>query len=144
MITDGLMNVNNSDVCINPDGFGYASEGAGRCAPGFYSWKGSRRPCMGCPYGRTTADDPSGQRYLTDCVVKPGMGVVNATANATDPYTFNTFNTSADDLVKLNVLDCPVGYYGTGGGVGSQCTKCPCGSSTEGTGASSADGCSGE
>jgi hypothetical protein len=26
--------VNNSDVCINPDGFGYASEGASRCAPG--------------------------------------------------------------------------------------------------------------
>ncbi len=27
MITDGLTKVNNSDVCINDDGFGYASEG---------------------------------------------------------------------------------------------------------------------
>jgi hypothetical protein len=28
MITDGLTRVNNSDACINPDGFGYASEGS--------------------------------------------------------------------------------------------------------------------
>jgi hypothetical protein len=27
MITDGATRVNNSDVCINDDGFGYASEG---------------------------------------------------------------------------------------------------------------------
>jgi hypothetical protein len=27
MITDGARKVNNSDVCINDDGFGYASEG---------------------------------------------------------------------------------------------------------------------
>jgi hypothetical protein len=27
MITDGLTRVNSSDACINPDGFGYASEG---------------------------------------------------------------------------------------------------------------------
>jgi hypothetical protein len=30
MITDGLTKVNSSDACINPDGFGYASEGASR------------------------------------------------------------------------------------------------------------------
>jgi hypothetical protein len=28
------------------------------------------------------------------------------------------------------VLECPVGYYGVGGLVGSTCTKCPCGSTT--------------
>jgi hypothetical protein len=27
MITDGAVKVNNSDVCVNDDGFGYASEG---------------------------------------------------------------------------------------------------------------------
>jgi hypothetical protein len=27
MITDGALRVNSSDACINPDGFGYASEG---------------------------------------------------------------------------------------------------------------------
>jgi hypothetical protein len=27
MITDGLTKVNNSEVCVNDDGFGYASEG---------------------------------------------------------------------------------------------------------------------
>jgi hypothetical protein len=27
MITDGLTRVNNSDACVNDDGFGYASEG---------------------------------------------------------------------------------------------------------------------
>jgi hypothetical protein len=27
MITDGATKVNNSDVCVNDDGFGYASEG---------------------------------------------------------------------------------------------------------------------
>jgi hypothetical protein len=36
MITDGAVRVNSSDTCINPDGFGYASEGEssarfGRC-----------------------------------------------------------------------------------------------------------------
>mgnify|MGYP001807294703 CR=1 FL=1 len=33
MITDGLTRVNNSDACINPDGFGYASEGLSRRFP---------------------------------------------------------------------------------------------------------------
>jgi hypothetical protein len=27
MITDGAARVNSSDACVNPDGFGYASEG---------------------------------------------------------------------------------------------------------------------
>jgi hypothetical protein len=40
MITDGLTRVNDSNACINDDGFGYDSEGSSRCAPGFYSWKG--------------------------------------------------------------------------------------------------------
>ena len=55
MITDGAITVNNSDVCINDDGFGYASEGASRCAPGFYSAKGSRKPCQQCPTGECCA-----------------------------------------------------------------------------------------
>jgi hypothetical protein len=31
MITDGAVKVNNSGVCVNDDGFGYASEGESCC-----------------------------------------------------------------------------------------------------------------
>jgi hypothetical protein len=31
LITDGLRMLSNASLCINPDGFGYQSEGAGTC-----------------------------------------------------------------------------------------------------------------
>lgn len=79
--------------------------GASRCAPGFYSAKGSRKPCQQCPQGRTTADNPALQRVVTDCFVMAGFGVVNTTSNATDPYNPTT------DGGMLPVLDCPVGEH---------------------------------
>ena len=139
MITDGLTKVNNSDVCINDDGFGYASEGASRCAPGFYSAKGSRKPCQQCPVGRTTADDPKQQRLITECIVKPGFGVVNSTSNGTD-----AFNPDTSGNTTLPVLECPVGYFGLGGAADSKCELCPAGSSTQESGSSNTTSCSGE
>lgn len=79
--------------------------GASRCAPGFYSAKGSRKPCQQCPFGRTTEDLASKQRYITECIVKPGFGVVNSTDNATDPWN----PTPGGDI--LPVLECPVGEF---------------------------------
>jgi len=144
MITDSLTKVNNSEVCINPDGFGYASEGASRCAPGFYALKGSRKPCQQCPAGRTTKDDVALQRLDTDCEVVPGYGVVNSTANSTDAFNPDTTNSTADNLADLPVLECPVGFYGPGGAVGSKCIACPAGSTTEASGSTSSDNCTGE
>jgi hypothetical protein len=143
LITDGAIKVNNSDVCINDDGFGYASEGASRCAPGFYSAKGSRRPCQQCPVGRTTDDVASKQRLPTDCYVKPGFGVVNSTSNSTDAFNPDT-NLPADALSNLPVLECPIGYFSAGGAAASKCQKCPAGSSTLESGSTNATACSGE
>ena len=143
MITDGASRVNNSDVCINDDGFGYASEGASRCAPGFYSAKGSRKPCQQCPTGRTTHDVTTQQRFVTDCFVKGGFGVVNSTSNSTDAFNPNT-DLPLDQLVNLPVLECPIGYYGVGGEAGSKCQQCPAGSSTKAPGAANVTSCDGE
>jgi len=141
MITDNLTKVNNSDVCINDDGFGYASEGASRCAPGFYSAKGSRKPCQQCPVGRTTADDPKQQRYITECLVKPGFGVVNSTSNGTDAFNPDT-NVTPDQQANMPVLECPVGYYSTGGDAATKCQQCPAGSSTQESGSTNSTACS--
>jgi hypothetical protein len=50
MMTDGLIRVNNSDACINPDGFGYASEGLCRCLVGRFSSASRKSPVADC-YG---------------------------------------------------------------------------------------------
>lgn len=76
------------------------SPGASRCAKGFYALKGSRKPCQQCPAGRTTVDDVSGQRLRSDCIVDAGFGVVNSTANSTDP-----FNVDATDASDLPVIE---------------------------------------
>ena len=141
MITDGLTKVNDSGVCINPDGFGYASEGASRCAPGFYALKGSRKPCQQCPVGRTTLDDVMAQRLISDCIVAPGFGVVNSTSNSTDAFNPNTTDSGNN---TLPVLECPVGYYGPGGASDSKCIACPAGTTTTAPGSSNATQCSGK
>jgi len=144
MITDGLIKVNTSDACINDDGFGYASEGASRCAPGFYSRKASRKPCQQCPVGRTTLDLASAQRLPTDCFVKPGSGVVNSTSNSTDAFNPDTTGLDNTTLAQLAVLECPSGYFGVGNSTGAKCTQCRCGSTTQGPGSSSSGDCNGE
>lgn len=144
MITDGAVRVNTSDACINPDGFGYASEGASRCAPGFYSLKGSRKPCQQCPFGRTTADNSALQRLVTDCYVKPGFGLVSSTGNTTDGTGFITDGSqlTSDAAVLLSVLECPIGFWGAGLTVSATCVKCPLGSTTEEAGRISMSQCS--
>ena len=117
--------------------------GASRCAPGFYSAKGSRKPCQQCPTGRTTSDNPSQQRFITECFVKGGFGVVNSTSNSTDAFNPDT-DLPADELINLPVLECPIGYFGEGGEAGSKCQQCPAGSSTREPGAANVTSCDGE
>jgi len=144
MITDGLTNVNNSDVCINPDGFGYASEGASRCAPGFYASKGSRKACKRCPDGRTTEDDPSKQRYIGDCDVAPGYGVAGGSVANGDIFQADLSGLSEQQILDLTVLQCPTGYYGGGDSLTATCIKCPDGSTTKDPGSISVGQCDGK
>jgi hypothetical protein len=122
-----------------------ATVGASRCSPGFYSPKGSLKPCRKCPSeGRTTADDPQLQQYITHCNVAPGWGVA-----AADPVSGDIFGadlTAFDEmaLVNLDVLQCPTGYYGGGQSLGATCTKCPGGSTTVEPGSSTVEDCNGE
>lgn len=145
MITNGLTNVNTSDLCINPDGFGYASEGASRCAVGFYALKGSRKPCQRCPTFRSTADNTTLQRLNTDCLVLPGYGLVSSVGNSSDGTGFlsdTSIYTDAQAAV-MTVLECPLGYWGAGNSLRATCNKCPAGSTTEAPGSTKLDDCSG-
>jgi hypothetical protein len=144
MITDLKTRVNSSDVCINDDGFGYASEGASRCAPGFFAIKGSRKPCKQCSAGRTTTNSTAQQRLVTDCFVKPGFGVVNSTLNSTDAFNFNATKLAAAQQALLPVLECPLGYYGLGNNVAGKCTPCPTGSTTQAPGSTNVSDCNGK
>jgi hypothetical protein len=122
-----------------------AFAGASRCQPGFYSLKGSRKPCQQCPYGRTTADDTSQQRLPTDCYVRPGFGLVSSTGNTTDGTGYITDPSAlADDAaVVIPVLDCPVGYWSAGLSIKAVCTKCSTGSTTKESAQTAAAQCSG-
>ena len=144
MITDGLTNVNTSDACINPDGYGYASEGASRCSLGFYSLKGSRKPCQQCPRCRTTSDDPNLQRLVSDCFVKPGCGLANSTTNSTDAFGIDVNGLNGALLALLPTLECPVGYYGPGNATDAKCLACPAGSSTQEVASTASSDCNGE
>jgi hypothetical protein len=120
--------------------------GASRCSPGFYSLKGSRKPCQQCPFGRTTANDASRQRLFTDCYVKPGFGLVSSTGESTDHTGFIADASSvADDVAAvMTVLECPIGYYGAGLSIRSTCVPCPVGSTTEELGRTAVSQCSGK
>lgn len=111
----------------------FAAAGASRCAPGFYALKGSRRLCQQCPYGRTTANDVALQRLFTDCIVKPGFGLVSSTRTTTDGtgYIGNATDLPDDVAAVMTALECPIGFYGAGSTIRSTCSKCPDGSSTE-------------
>jgi hypothetical protein len=122
----------------------FSPAGASRCAPGFYSPKGSLEPCQQCPAGRTTYDDHDLQATITDCLVRPGFGVTNSSAAGLAAFAVNTAILTAQMQASLVVLECPVGYYGVGGAVDSTCTQCPCGSTTTVTGATSEGACTGK
>jgi hypothetical protein len=115
-----------------------------RCSVGFYSAKGSRKPCQQCSHGRTTSDAPSAQRVVTDCFVKSGSGVVKSALNAADAFEIDVSGLNADQLVALPVLECPLGYFGEGGTLGTKCKPCADGSTTDAAGAVSAAECGGE
>jgi hypothetical protein len=120
--------------------------GASRCAPGFYSLKGSRKPCQKCPYGRITADDVSKQRLYTDCYVRPGFGLVTSTGNTTDGTGYLTNSGSLTDAAAavMPVGECPIGYWGAGLSIRAVCTQCPTGSTTDEIARTAVDQCSSE
>ncbi len=68
--------------------------------------------------------------------------MVNSTNN-TNAFNPNT-DLPLDQLINLPVLECPIGYYGEGGALGSKCQQCPAGSSTREPGASNVTACDGE
>jgi hypothetical protein len=119
--------------------------GASRCQPGFYSLKGSRKPCQQCPYGRTTADDTSQQRLPTDCYVRPGFGLVSSNGNTTDGtgYIADSSALLDDAAVAMPVLECPVGYWSAELSIKAVCTKCPTGSTTKESTQTAVEHCSG-
>jgi hypothetical protein len=123
-------------------------EGASRCAPGFYSAKGSKKPCQQCPAGRTTADLQSKQKFITQCYVKDGFGVVNSTANSTDAFNPDTSALNDTQKAALAVLECPIGYYSSqpagNAEVALKCQACPAGSSTKESGRTDLSQCDGE
>jgi len=151
MITDGQTRVNNSDACINDDGFGYASEGASRCAPGFYSAKGSRRPCLMCPAGRSTMDVAAMQRTMSDCRAMLGFGIVGGGNASTggfvpcgDAFDPDVSGLGSAELAAFAVLECPLGYYNGEFSVGAKCLPCPEGSTTQAPGSTNITACNGE
>jgi hypothetical protein len=101
---------------------------------------------MRCSAGRTTADNATQQRVVTDCYVMPGFGVVSSVGNSSDGTGFleNTSSLTAEVAASLPVLQCPLGYYGAGGSLGAVCTRCPLGSTTEEVGATNSSRCSSE
>lgn len=147
MITEDADNPSSSaDDCINPAGFGYSSEGASRCPVGFYSEYGSRKPCKKCPEGRTTMDMPLMQQKPTHCFVLPGFGVAltnKSNANATEVFGVDTSSMTIDQAASLAVLQCPVGWYGSGGDLDSSCVPCPCGTTTQASGSDNITDCNG-
>jgi hypothetical protein len=98
------------------------------------------------PYttGRTTTDNPLQQRLITDCLVKPGQGVVNVALNGTDAFNINVTALNSTQRANLPVVECPVGTYGPGNSTSAKCVPCPAGSSTTEPGSTSAAACSGE
>jgi hypothetical protein len=121
---------------------GYASEGASRCAPGFFALRGSRKPCERCSACRTTLDNPAAQSLVTNCFVSPGCGVVTASAaNGTDTFSPNTTGLSPTQLAQLPAAECPVGWFGPGNTTAAMCQRCPVGSSTQGPGSFAASQC---
>jgi hypothetical protein len=88
----------------------------------------------------------SEQRFISQCYVMPGHGVVNSSSNGTDAFNPNT-DLPADEQAALSVLECPIGYYSAGGSVNNvatKCTQCPAGSSTTEPGRTSEADCNGE
>lgn len=150
MVTDRGLSTSMAD-CLNPDGFGYASEGASRCAVGFYCLRGSKKPCTKCPDGRTTFDAPDKQRLILDCLVAPGNGViVNAKAGISqgtwDLYQDGGLTNIYSDMeiLAMDVLQCPPGYYSSGNRLDAVCRKCPGSSTTKDPGATDISQCDGE
>lgn len=125
-----------------------------RCAPNFYSAKGSKRPCLRCPFGRVTLDNPKLQRYVTDCLVKPGSGIVlstdgvsgqgSGTLSCTDAFNPDVSAYNSSQLAAVPVTECPIGYWGSGLSLDGKCSACPAGSSTQEPGSTNVTQCDGE
>lgn len=138
MVTD-ITPATSLEHCINPAGFGIGSDGsAAACPTGSFTGKASMEACTRCAAGRTTLVQPA--VAATDCVVLPGHGVTNPD-DPKAPFAVDVESRSKEELAKLPVLQCPVGLYSEGNGVGSPCMPCAAGATTEDDGSKSIEDC---
>jgi hypothetical protein len=104
------------------------------CSPASYAAAGGLMPCVECPPFRNTTSStsapfsdslaamplPAGtgtdQDAITDCKVIAGHGVIGNTSVVS--------SLSLAQQVALDIGECRVGFYSTGGQVGSVCIPC--------------------
>ena len=125
--------------CKNRAGFGYTSEGANQCPPGWWAGAASMEPCVQCPSCRTTSYTPGDgalQASEAHCLVAPGCGV------GSDLPPSEWQNGTVDGPAGK----CPIGSYSTSTSdagpltANTTCTVCELGTSTSQTGATECDG----
>lgn len=126
--------------CKNLAGFGYTSEGANQCPPGWWAAASSMEPCVQCPFCRTTSYTPGNgslQASEAHCLVAPGCGV----GFGNDPSEWDNLDGTNGTAGK-----CPIGSYSTSTSdagpttANPTCTLCANGTSTSQPGATECDG----
>eukprot|EP00878_Enallax_costatus_P026846 GHUV01028850.1.p1 GENE.GHUV01028850.1~~GHUV01028850.1.p1 ORF type:complete len:672 (+),score=69.23 GHUV01028850.1:1615-3630(+) len=128
--------------CLNPDGFGYTSEGANQCPDSFWATAGSMAPCEPCPDGRYTSyvpRDGSWQSSIASCKIRRGYGIYSA--SAADPWNPEVLAAS------MNAHPCPIGFASAGDSDGllltenPVCKSCMNGTSSSDVGSATCDVC---
>jgi hypothetical protein len=132
----------SKDNCTNPAGWGWNGFTAEICPPGSWAAAGTMLSCTACPLNRNTTSitalagvpftDAVSAMPLpstfgtdmdnyTDCKIIAGYGAIgtNGILNSTELSAF-----TAEAQASLDVGECPVGTYSTGGSVGSLCDTC--------------------
>jgi hypothetical protein len=148
-----LMLLCRIEDCVIPAGFGYDRNGQiTQCPEASYASTATNNSCVRCPAGRTTTPDSTSpstnQASIDNCFVRPGFGMYFRN-NLADPWErpagttvpANTTDTTFD------VLECPAGYYGSGGNSSNPntlCLKCAAGFTTVNARSESAADCNGK
>jgi len=141
----------SKDNCTNPAGWGWNGYTAEICPPGSYVAANTLLSCTACPLNRNTTSitSPSGVPFtdmvsamplplttgtdmndFADCKVIAGYGLMNSTGvvAAADILTLTN-----NQKAGLDVGECPLGSYSTGGDVGSTCLTCAANSNPTGS-----------
>ena len=131
----------SKDNCTNNPGWGWNGFTAEICPPGSYAANNTLMSCTTCPLNRNTTSIATGANApfftdavsamplpagagtdmdsVEDCKVIAGFGVINSTGimDLADAAVHSTPWT-------LDVGECPIGTYGTGGATGAVCVTC--------------------